>query len=155
VLDLYTSRTPGSFIEEKSYSLAWHYRKTEAGLGILRSQEILADLRYLAADLGLQVLQGDKVIEIKNISVNKGKAAKRWLEKGDYDFILAIGDDHTDEDTFKAMPEDAITIKVGSSISAATYYLGSYLDVRKLLKEVCVAGSDEQDAHEALLENIY
>lgn len=155
VLDLYTSRTPGSFIEEKSYSLAWHYRKTEAGLGILRSQEILADLRYLAADLGLQVLQGDKVIEIKNISVNKGKAAKRWLEKGDYDFILAIGDDHTDEDTFKAMPEDAITIKVGSSISAATYYLGSYLDVRKLLKEVCVAGSDEQDEHEALLENIY
>ncbi len=152
VLEVYTSRTPGSFIEEKSYSLAWHYRKTESGLGSLRAQEITADLKYLAADLGLQVLQGDKVVEVKNISVNKGTAAKRWLEKTDADFIMAIGDDHTDEDTFKAMPADAITIKVGSNVSEATYYLRSYIEVRALLREICTASTDDEDEHEALLE---
>src|SRR5690606_33559217 len=91
------------------------------------------------ADRGLQMLQGDKVIEIKSIAVNKGKAAQRWLEREQYDFVLALGDDHTDEDTFKAMPEEAITIKVGSNISAATYFLKSYVDVRNLLHELSIS----------------
>lgn len=137
MMDIYSRRTPGAFIEEKSYSLAWHYRKVETGLGSLRAHELMSDLKQLIADRGLQMLQGDKVIEIKNIAVNKGKAARRWLEKDNYDFIMAIGDDHTDEDTFKAMPDDAITIKVGTNISAATYFLNSFVDVRALLQEMC------------------
>lgn len=136
VMELYTRRTPGSSIEEKSYSLAWHYRKVEGGLGALRAYEMIADLKHFAADKGLQILQGDKVIEIKSISINKGKAAKRWLDKGNHDFIMAIGDDYTDEDTFKAMPPEAITIKVGNNISAATYFLASYKEVRAFLQSL-------------------
>ena len=141
VMNQYARRTPGASIEEKSYSLAWHYRKVENGLGDLRAQELTADIKHFVSDRGLQLLQGDKVIEVKSISVNKGRAARRWLEKDEYDFIMAIGDDHTDEDTFKAMPEEAITIKVGSTISAATYYLSSYEEVRKLLREMANASS--------------
>ena len=151
-LEIYCRRTPGTFIEEKSYSLAWHYRKSEPGLGQLRAHELVADLKHIIADLGLQILQGDKVIEIKNISINKGKAAKRWLEKDDYDFVMAIGDDHTDEDTFKAMPKDAITIKVGNNISAATYFLQSHTDVRVLLREVCDSQSTIEENKEHLLD---
>lgn len=136
IMELFCRRTPGSFIEEKTYSLAWHYRNVEEGLGLLRAQEIIADLKHFAADKGLQILQGDKVIEIKSISINKGKAAKRWLDKEQYDFILAIGDDYTDEDTFKAMPENAVTIKVGSNISAAKYYLSSYKEVCSFLQDL-------------------
>jgi trehalose 6-phosphate synthase/phosphatase len=136
VMNLYVNRTPGALVEEKSYSLAWHYRKTETGLGTLRAHELMEDIRHFIADRGLQMLQGDKVIEVKSMAVNKGKAAKRWLERGEYDFIMAIGDDHTDEDTFKAMPDDAITIKVGNNISAAAYFLNSYEDVRTLLAEM-------------------
>lgn len=143
VMDIYARRTPGAFIEEKSYSLAWHYRKVEEGLGKLRAHELLADIKHFVSDQGLQMLQGDKVVEIKSMAVNKGRAAKRWLEKDNFDFILAIGDDYTDEDTFKAMPEDAITIKVGKNISAATYFLSSYVEVRALLKELCTAENDE------------
>lgn len=139
MMDIYTRRTPGAFIEEKSFSLAWHYRKVEGGLGDLRAHELMADVKHFVSDQGLQMLQGDKVIEIKSMAVNKGKAAKRWLEKDEYDFIMAIGDDHTDEDTFKAMPEDAITIKVGNKVSAATYFVSSYMDVRALLHEICLA----------------
>ena len=89
-LDIYSRRTPGAFTEEKSYSLAWHYRKVEEGLGRLRAHELMDDIRHLVTDRGLQMLQGDKVIEIKNVSINKGKAARRWLEKDSYDFIIAI-----------------------------------------------------------------
>jgi len=134
VLDTYTDRTPGSFIEDKSYSLVWHYRKVEEGLGELRANEIINHLKVTVADKGLQMMPGNKVIEFKNIEVNKGKAALNWLYGNNPDFIIAFGDDHTDEDIFKALPPTAYTIKVGSNISAARNYLRNFMEVRELLK---------------------
>lgn len=136
VLDIYTDRTPGAFIEEKSYSLVWHYRKVEEGLGKLRANEIINNLRMVVADKGLQMMPGNKVIEFKNIEVNKGKAAQNWLYGNQPDFILALGDDHTDEDIFKALSPEAYTVKVGSDISAARYFLKDHNEVRNLLKEL-------------------
>ena len=134
VLETYTDRTPGSFIEDKSYSLVWHYRKVEEGLGDLRAHEIINHLKVIVANKGLQLMPGNKVLEFKNIEVNKGKAALIWLHGKNPDFILALGDDHTDEDIFKALPQQAFTIKVGGNISAANYYLRNPTDVRSLLK---------------------
>ncbi len=134
VLDGYVNRTPGSFIEVKDYSLVWHYRKVETGLGEVRTRELTSHLKYITANKNLNVLEGDKVVEIKNSEVNKGRASSFWLEKYDADFIMALGDDWTDEDTFLAMPDDAVTVKVGSTTSAAKYSVSDYIAVRKLLK---------------------
>ena len=139
VLDTYTDRTPGSFIEDKSYSLVWHYRKVEEGLGELRANEIINHLKVTVADKGLQLMPGNKVIEFKNIEVNKGKAALNWLYGNHPDFIIAFGDDHTDEDIFKALPDEAYTIKVGSNISAAKYYLRNFVEVRDFLRTLYAA----------------
>ncbi len=136
VLEGYVSRTPGSFIEEKDYSLVWHYRKVETGLGELRTRELTSHLKYLATNQNLQVLEGDMVVEFKSSEVNKGRAAKSWLKRYNADFIMAIGDDWTDEDTFKAMPKDSFTIKVGSSHSQAKYSIGGPDEVRELLKSI-------------------
>jgi len=136
ILETYVDRTPGSFIEEKTYSLVWHYRKAQKGLGELRANELANNLKYLASDKGLQLLPGDKVLEIKNMEVNKGKAAASLIEKNDYDFIIAFGDDYTDEDIFKALPDSAITIKVGSNISAAKFYLRNPGEVRRFLLDL-------------------
>ena len=78
-------------------------------------------------------MEGDMVVEVKNIAVNKGVAAMKWLKNYPSDFAIAIGDDWTDEDTFKVMPEDAYTIKVGSTSSAAKFNVQSYKEVRDLL----------------------
>ncbi|RAJ22665.1 bifunctional alpha,alpha-trehalose-phosphate synthase (UDP-forming)/trehalose-phosphatase [Pedobacter cryoconitis] len=134
VLDTYTDRTPGSFTEEKSYSLVWHYRKVEEGLGELRANEIINHLGATVADKGLQMMPGNKVIEFKNIEVNKGKATLAWLYDSHPDFIIALGDDHTDEDIFKALKPEDYTIKVGSNISAARYYLRDFVEVREFLR---------------------
>jgi trehalose 6-phosphate synthase/phosphatase len=136
LLKQFESRTPGSFIEEKDYSLAWHYRKADKGLGELRAKEIVGNLKYAAANLGLQIMEGNKVIEIKSANINKGNAAKEWLKDYPASFVMAIGDDYTDEDTFKAMPEDATTIKVGAGISSATYFLKNQDEVRNFLKRL-------------------
>ncbi|MGN6640911.1 MAG: bifunctional alpha,alpha-trehalose-phosphate synthase (UDP-forming)/trehalose-phosphatase [Mucilaginibacter sp.] len=136
ILETYVDRTPGSFIEEKTYSLAWHYRKAQKGLGELRAGELMNNLKYLANDKGLQLLPGDKVVEIKNVEVNKGKAALTIVDNGHYDFIMALGDDYTDEDIFKALPDSAITIKIGNNVSAAKFYLRTPNEARRLLKNL-------------------
>ncbi|MGI4803225.1 MAG: bifunctional alpha,alpha-trehalose-phosphate synthase (UDP-forming)/trehalose-phosphatase [Janthinobacterium lividum] len=134
VLETFADRTPGSFIEEKTYSLAWHYRNVESGLGDLRAGELINNLRFSVVDKGLQILPGNKVIEVKNMEINKGKSVTALLHGQDYDFAMAIGDDHTDEDTFKAMPDNSATIKVGNNSSAAKYYLNNVQEVRLLLE---------------------
>jgi trehalose 6-phosphate synthase/phosphatase len=66
-------------------------------------------------------MRGNKIVEIKSANFNKGAEARRLLEKGPYDFILAIGDDVTDEDLFAALPAEAVTVKVGQFSDAARY----------------------------------
>lgn len=135
VLENLVERTPGSFIEEKDYSIAWHYRSIDRDLGEKRVREFRDVLLYLTHNLDLQVLEGNKVVEIKNAGVNKGKATELWLNAEDWDFIFAVGDDHTDEDIFNVLPDSAFTIKVGLDRSIANFSLPGVKEVRALLKE--------------------
>lgn len=136
LMEGFADRTPGAFVEEKSFSLAWHYRKVQRDLGALRAHELIDSLRDYSATYGLQLLDGDKVVEIRSAEVNKGRATLDILHDNWYDFILSIGDDRTDEDTFQALPPEACTIKVGTAVSAARFYLKRQADVRELLQKL-------------------
>lgn len=136
VMEYYVLRTPGAFIEEKHHSLVWHYRKVESGLGDLRMRELFSHLKYMASGYNLQVLEGNMVLEIKRPDINKCRAASALMKGQEYDFILAIGDDWTDEDTFKAMPKNAFTIRVGYAYTQANYNIKSFKEVRNLLSEL-------------------
>lgn len=134
ILELYVDRTPGAMIEEKDYSLVWHFRKVDEEFGSLRSRELISNLQFITGNMDIQILEGNKVIEIKNSGVNKGNAAMRWLNLEDWGFVFAVGDDHTDEDTFHVMPESAYSLKVGMAATEAKYNISSVEDVRSILK---------------------
>ena len=136
VLESYVDRTPGSLIEEKTHSLVWHYRKSDIELGVLRALELTTDLSNLIINQELEILEGSKVVEVKAAGINKGSAAIDYIQNANHDFIFAIGDDWTDEYLFKELPEDAITIKVGTDRSEAKYYVDNYREVRSFLKEL-------------------
>jgi trehalose 6-phosphate synthase/phosphatase len=136
VLAAFTRSTPGALIEEKTYSISWHYRQCEAGLANRRVAEIREALESKATRLGLQLLNGDKVIEIRNPGINKGKTAIKLTYDAKYDFIMAIGDDATDEDMFSALPSGAVTIKVGTRVTAASNFVNNYTEVRALLHQL-------------------
>jgi trehalose 6-phosphate synthase/phosphatase len=136
ILELYMDRTPGSFIEEKEFSLVWHYRKADSELSAVRVRELTDELVNLTANLNLQILEGNKVVEVKNSGINKGRAALRWIVRDKWGFILAIGDDRTDEDVFDVVPEWAYSLKVGLSSSLARFNLKSQADVPLLLREL-------------------
>ena len=136
LLERYVDRLPGSFIEVKDYSLAWHYRRAETELGALRSMELMDGLIEYTANMNLQVLQGSKVVEVRHSGVDKGSALVDMVGDERYDFILAIGDDWTDEDLFNGLPETAYTMRVGMATSLARFHLERQDEVESLLKEL-------------------
>ena len=135
VLESFTDRTPGSLIEEKNYSLAWHFRNVDPDLGKNRANELKSTIQHLIANNDLEILEGDKVIEIKVSGINKGKSAAKMLINKDYDFIFAIGDDWTDEYMFKELPDDSETVKVGLKKTVAKYFIEDTDQVHQLLKD--------------------
>lgn len=144
IVDLYVDRTPGTFIEEKEYSIVWHYRKAETGLGEMRARELVSHLNFLASNSNLQVLDGQMAVEIKAQEINKGKASSFWLNKFPHEFVLAIGEDWGDEDIFKAMPREAYTVKVGNALSVAKYHLDSCKETRSLLNRLVQGQQQDQ-----------
>jgi trehalose 6-phosphate synthase/phosphatase len=133
VLDIFADRTPGTFIEEKDYSLVWHYRNTDQELGIQRAIELKDELLSLTSNYDIEIMEGNKVIEIKNSGVNKGKAATKFLRNSEYEFILAAGDDWTDEYLFQELPPETWSIKIGPNKTRAQFSFPGHQQMRNLL----------------------
>jgi trehalose 6-phosphate synthase/phosphatase len=134
--ELFAKRCPGSFVEEKKFTLTWHYRNVDTDLGFIRSRELLDNLYHLVRNAPLHVIDGNKVIEVRIAGIDKGAAAKKILADPSIDFVLAIGDDKTDEDMFRLLNDRAITIKVGSGHTQANYSLPNQSAVINFLTQL-------------------
>lgn len=124
-MEQYVTKCANTFIEEKEFSMVWHYRNANPDEARLRAMELFAELNEYSRHFGLQVVRGNKIIEVKVTGADKGSIIKKEFALQDYDFILAAGDDLTDEDMFKALSNTshAYTIKVGPDASYARYNL--------------------------------
>jgi trehalose 6-phosphate synthase/phosphatase len=136
LMQLFVKRCAGSFIEEKKSTLAWHYRNTHPDLGFSRSRELRNNLLQLTANTPLQIIDGNKVLEVRMIGVDKGATAMNMLKLIEPDFVFCIGDDTTDEDMFKALQGRGYTIKVGRGNTAAEYTIVSQNDVLPFLRRL-------------------
>jgi trehalose 6-phosphate synthase/phosphatase len=133
----YVSRCNGTFIEEKTGSIAWHYRNAESDFAQLRLNELRDDLaEIIRHKTDFDIIEGHKVLEIKSGKYDKGHAALAVMKDNQFDFILAAGDDKTDEDLFKVLSKNAYTIRVGSSPSKAKYNVSDFSFLLKLLKKL-------------------
>lgn len=136
ILHAFIDKTPRSKLEIKETALVWHYRKVDDWLASLREQQLVNALISPCSRLNLQILRGNRIVEIKSPIYTKGSEVKRILLKDKYDFILAIGDDVTDEDTFRALPRTAHTVKIGTVSENAKYYLLSQTSTLPFLKSL-------------------
>ncbi|MFN3554689.1 MAG: bifunctional alpha,alpha-trehalose-phosphate synthase (UDP-forming)/trehalose-phosphatase [Bacteroidales bacterium] len=123
ILEMYTDRLPGSFIVERDYSLSWHYHKADIEQASFLSREVNDHLLSIITNMGIQVLQGNKIIEVCNSGINKGELAMHWVSRKDYDFVLAMGSGWSDEMLFYPLPPHAWTIKVGMLKTAARHVI--------------------------------
>jgi trehalose 6-phosphate synthase/phosphatase len=138
LLDKITLKCPGSYIEEKQFSLAWHYRNAESTSGYANSRELINLAEESAPLYDLKTLDGNMVVEIMTREIGKGKAVLKLLEQASYDFILSIGDDATDEEIFELFISDDrfYTIKVGNGNTSAKFKFDSVSDVVLFLKHL-------------------
>lgn len=116
-------KTPRSELEMKETALVWHYRNSDIWLAEMREKQLVNELMGPVSRHNLQIMRGNKIVEIKSPDYHKGSEVERLLSKQEYDFVLAIGDDTTDDDMFRALPTHGISIKVGDFSDAAQYRL--------------------------------
>ncbi|MEI6049840.1 MAG: trehalose-phosphatase [Bacteroidota bacterium] len=138
LLNQVTLKCPESYIEEKCFSLTWHYRNAELSSGYAYSRELISLAEKFTGSYNLKILDGNKVVEIMPGEIGKGKAVKKIVEQDNYDYILSIGDDATDEEIFELFLPDAnfFTVKVGNGSTFAKYRFDSVSDVVLFLKHL-------------------
>lgn len=129
-----TNNTPGSHIERKKTALVWHYRKTDKWLANMRSAQLVNKLLYPCTRGHLHLMRGDKIVEVKPSEYTKGTTIKNFYTYSDYGFILAAGDDTTDEDMFEVLQGEAVTIKVGKPSEKSRYTVQNSGELLKLLR---------------------
>lgn len=147
IMDRFCEHTPGSFVEEKTVATAWHYRRCEPSFGASQARELRLHLTKLLANQPAEVLPGVKVVEVRPSGIHKGliigdlapRVPPGWP-------IVAIGDDATDEDLFRAVPADGVSIHVGGRDSIARYRLADPESVRMLLERFAPRGHDGSGA---------
>lgn len=138
ILQRFVTRCVGSFVEEKTNTIAWHYRNTHPELGFTRSRELINTLSELLGNTMLQVIDGNKVVEVRMSGFDKGVIALKMVNDYSPEFILCIGDDTTDEDMFKALAERAYNVKVSNSPTAAQYMVFTQKRVLQVLEQLMV-----------------
>ncbi|HTH71841.1 MAG TPA: trehalose-phosphatase [Candidatus Pristimantibacillus sp.] len=137
VMDASTAAVPGSFTEEKATALVWHYRNSkEQARASAEAVRLAERLRSVARQRGITIIPGNKIVELRPTGVTKGSGVQHWLGMRAWDFVLAAGDDATDEDLFKAMPPNAFTIKIGPGPTSARERLKSPAEFLALLKQL-------------------
>ena len=107
---------PGALVEDKRWTLSLHYRLVDDAA----VPALVQSARRVAAEAGLRVTEGKKVVELRPpIAIDKGTAAVALAEElGGFDGSGAVffaGDDRTDEDAFRALrarSPRAVTVRV-------------------------------------------
>ncbi len=136
LLDYYVDRTGGSFVEEKEYALVWHYRKVPPALAEVRKIELRHDIQQLIKDSEVGLHDGHKILEVKLKNIHKGVFTEKLVAQQPWDFVLAMGDDATDEDIFKVLPKKAFSVKVGFDQSAARFSISTPEEVINFLRKL-------------------
>ncbi len=142
----------GFILEDKRQALALHYRLAdpqEAAQVVSRIQALLR--RYQRNGIALEFLHGKKVVEIRPVGVNKGKAVAALLQQtGRSVFPIYVGDDTTDEDAFQVLADRGLSILVSNVArpTSAHYYVEDQQEVYELLEQVltCLGHTSEKNS---------
>jgi trehalose 6-phosphate synthase/phosphatase len=135
VFQLYTGMTPGSFIEEKTSSVVWHYRNSDPEFGSWKAHQLVAELYEMLSNLPVEIHHGKKIVEVSSIQINKGSVLEHFMLLNKYDAVLCAGDDETDESMFRLNDDRIISIKIGKEDTAAEFRVSSPKAFRDFLRQ--------------------
>ncbi|DBA03548.1 TPA: hypothetical protein N0F65_011449 [Lagenidium giganteum] len=97
LLEYYTERTPGAFIERKDSSVAWHYRDCDLDHGLWQASELLVSLREITRSLPVSVVPGNRYLEVRPQKVSKASLFERIWEFMNWSTLFTDEDPVTTE----------------------------------------------------------
>lgn len=113
----------GSVVEEKYYSICWHYGFTKGGISEAEVSKILSTLQLISNKNEFIIHHEKLTIDFRSVGIDKGKFAGQWIwGQSPFDFILAMGDSKSDEDLFEAVGQGYFTIKIGKARETGARY---------------------------------
>jgi trehalose 6-phosphate synthase/phosphatase len=128
-----SAETPGALVEQKTTSLAWHYRMVEPSLAARQLQRVKAALPDVLGSAPVELLEGHMVLELRPRGVSKALVVRCLTSRVPHSgSIVVIGDDRTDEEMF-ALPRPGVSIRVGPGETRAAYRLADPAAVRRFL----------------------
>jgi trehalose 6-phosphate synthase/phosphatase len=135
----FAASTPGSLVEEKTLGLAWYYRGDEPAFGVRQADQLWQQLVDILEGTQAEVVEVTGGFEVRPRGINKRLVVSAAMQdaSSSHAYIVAIGDDQTDEDMFSALPENGLAIRVGVGPSTAPYRLADVAEVRAFLAELC------------------
>lgn len=141
-LERFAAAHPGTLLEDKSATLALHYRRAADAEAAAR--EAMAHVRT-ALGSGYRVQEGKMVLELKPHRPNKRTVVEDFMTEAPFRgrVPLFIGDDITDEEGFEAAQRaGGAAIVVGldqgsGRTSAARYGLGGVPELHHWLEALC------------------
>ena len=144
ILERFTAATPGSRLELKSTSIAWHFRGAQRTFGATQAHELRMLLGDALSNQPLEVLEGHKVVEIRLRGISKAVVGHSGAVTTP-EVIVAFGDDRTDEDLFRSLPRGSVTVSVGQTIAGARFMVPSYRGVRRILRGLLPPSAGEPE----------
>lgn len=144
VLEQYTLHTDGSYVEDKDVAIVWHYENADPEFGLLQATELQKFLAKVLDPKVIEVVLYDysRIVEIKPQGVDKGSSALHILKQLNSSssrsprvsdkknrFILAIGDDRSDENMFVALH------KFGQTADSKTEALDELRQAKRMSKK--------------------
>ena len=136
VMKKFAPRTAGAIIDVKDFGVVWHYRRVSPELAYVRNGELRHELKHIAEGSDIGVYDGRKIIEVKPKHLHKGVITREFTDKYPSDFLLAVGDDYTDEQMFSALPPHALSIKIGPGATSAKYQVAHIDKARQILEDL-------------------
>lgn len=114
IMEVYTSRTHGSYIEETEMKVLWQYRDADLEFGYLQARELEDHLSNVLRSFPVDILHGGVeeggFVEVRPKGVNKGVCSMKVLknfpnfaQSDKVEFALVLGDDHCDEPMLSVM----------------------------------------------------
>ncbi|MFI4861100.1 MAG: bifunctional alpha,alpha-trehalose-phosphate synthase (UDP-forming)/trehalose-phosphatase [Phycisphaerales bacterium JB063] len=138
ILEMASSLTPGTHVEQKRSALVWHYRRADPEFGAWKASELMGSLTEVVANLPVEVNHGHKIVEVASQQVSKGAALDMLMQQQSPDLALCCGDDRTDEKMFARRDTypNLETIKVGPGETRAAWRVADVDAIHDLLQNI-------------------
>jgi trehalose-phosphatase len=129
----------GVWVETKPAAVAVHTRMADPATAEEAEREALA----IGDRLGSKVLHGKKVVEVSVLDADKGAALVALRDEIGAGVVVSAGDDVTDENAFRALGPDDVTVKVGDGATVARYRVADPEALAGLLADLARAVAGE------------